>query len=436
MRLRGQRNGEGDEQIMAKFSDRLKHAWNAFNGRDHPPNTYGTVSYGLRPDRVKLRVGNERSIVTSVYNRIALDVSSMELHHVRTDDEGFYIETIRSGLNECLSVEANKDQSGRSFIQDIVMSVCDEGCIAVVPIDTTVNPKVSTSFDIRSLRVGKILEWRPDHVRIRMYNDTTGRKEEIWMPKRAVAIVENPLYAVMNEPNSTMQRLIHKLNLLDSVDEAANSDKMNLIIQLPYTVRTDVQKQRAEERRKAIETQLVGSRYGIAYADATEKITQLGHPIENNLLSQIEYLTKMLYSQLGITEEIFSGSADEKQMLNYYSRTIEPFMEAIVGEFRRKFLTRTARTQGQDIMYFRDPFKLVGLSELSTSAESLIKMRVITPNEFRGSALGMKPSDDPNADSLSNPNVDVADTGQPESNIEVPSEQPEEEDSGQLTNQM
>jgi len=415
---------------MPRFTDRLKHAWNAFNGRDHPPNTYGTVGYGLRPDRIKMRVGNERSIVTSVYNRIALDVASMEIHHVRTDEEGFYLETIRSGLNDCLSIEANKDQSGRAFIQDVVMSICDEGCVAVVPVDTSIDPKKSTSYDIRSMRVGKILEWRPDHVYIRLYNDQTGRKEEIWMPKSAVAIVENPLYAVMNEPNSTMQRLIHKLNLLDSVDEAANSDKMNLIIQLPYTVRTDIQKQRAEERRKAIEMQLVGSRYGIAYADATEKITQLGHPIENNLLGQIEYLTKMLYSQLGITEEIFSGAADEKQMLNYYSRTIEPFMEAIVGEFRRKFLTKTARTQGQDIMYFRDPFKLVGLSELSTSAESLIKMRVITANEFRGSALGMKPSDDPNADSLSNPNVDVANPGAPEDDegvLEVPPEGPEEE---------
>lgn len=415
---------------MPRFTDRLKHAWNAFNGRDHPPNAYGTVGYGLRPDRIKMRVGNERSIVTSVYNRIALDVASMEIHHVRTDEEGFYLETIRSGLNDCLSIEANKDQSGRAFIQDVVMSICDEGCVAVVPVDTSIDPKKSTSYDIRSMRVGKILEWRPDHVYIRLYNDQTGRKEEIWMPKSAVAIVENPLYAVMNEPNSTMQRLIHKLNLLDSVDEAANSDKMNLIIQLPYTVRTDIQKQRAEERRKAIEMQLVGSRYGIAYADATEKITQLGHPIENNLLGQIEYLTKMLYSQLGITEEIFSGAADEKQMLNYYSRTIEPFMEVIVGEFRRKFLTKTARTQGQDIMYFRDPFKLVGLSELSTSAESLIKMRVITANEFRGSALGMKPSDDPNADSLSNPNVDVANPGAPEDDegvLEVPPEGQEEE---------
>ena len=392
---------------MAKFSDRLRHAWNAFNGRDHPPNDYGTVGYGLRPDRVRMRMGNERTIVTSVYNRIAMDVAAMDIRHVRTDEDGFYLETIRSGLNECLSVEANKDQSGRSFIQDVVISMCDEGCVAVVPVDTNLNPKNSTSYDIRSMRSGKILEWRPDYVKIRLYNDRTGRREEIWMPKSAVAIIENPLFSVMNEPNSTMQRLIHKLNLLDSVDEAANSDKMNLIIQLPYTVRTEVQKQRAEERRKAIEMQLTGSRYGIAYADATEKITQLGHPIENNLLSQIEYLTKMLYGQLGITEEIFSGSADEKQMLNYYSRTIEPFVEAITCELRRKFLTKTARTQGQDIMYFRNPFKLVGLSELATSAESLIKMRVITTNEFRGSALGMKPSEDPGADSLSNPNIDV-----------------------------
>jgi len=387
------------------FTSRLKHAWNAFFNRD-PTDYYKDVgtSYTYRPDRPRLTRGNERSIVTSVYNRIALDASSVSIQHVRLDENNRFLSVIDSGLNNCLTVEANIDQTGRAFIQDIVMSMLDEGSVAIVPVDTTFDPKITGSYDILSMRTGKILEWYPSHVKVRVYNEKTGRKEDIILPKKTVGIVENPLYAVINEPNSTMQRLIRKLNLLDVVDEQSSSGKLDLIIQLPYVIKSEARRQQAEKRRQEIVDQLTGSKYGIAYTDGTERITQLNRPVENNLMKQIEYLTSMLYSQLGITQSILDGTADDKTMLNYYNRTIEPILSAIVDEMKRKFLTKTARSQSQSIMFFRDPFKLVPVNEISEIADKFTRNEIMTSNEIR-QIIGMKPSDDPKADELRNKNL-------------------------------
>ena len=348
--------------------------------------------------------GNERSIVTSVYNRIALDVSSMTIQHVRLDENDRFKEVIESGLNNCLNLEANIDQTGRAFVQDIVMSMLDEGCVAIVPVDTTFNPKETGSFDISTMRTGKILEWYPQHVKVRVYNDRKGEKEDILVPKSTVAIVENPFYSVMNEPNSTMQRLIRKLNLLDAIDEQSGSGKLNLIIQLPYVIKTAARRQQAEERRKDIEEQLSGSKYGVAYTDGTEHVVQLNRPVDNNLMSQIEYLTSMLYSQLGLTQGIMDGSADEKTMQNYYTRTIEPILSAIVDEMKRKFLTKTARSQKQSILFFRDPFKLVPVGEIAEISDKMTRNEIMTSNEIR-QKIGMKPSTNPKADELRNSNL-------------------------------
>ena len=387
------------------ISDRLQHAWNAFMGRD-PTQTYQNigVSNYVRPDRPRFTRGNERSIVTSVYNRIALDVSAISIQHIRLDDNGRFKEQIDSPLNRCLTLSANTDQTGRAFVQDAVMSMLDEGCVAIVPIETNIDPKISDSYDIHSMRTAKIVEWYPQHVKIRAYNELTGRQEEKIVPKKTIAIVENPLYAVINEPNSTMQRLVRKLGLLDVTDEQTASGKLDLIIQLPYIIKTEARRQQAEERRKNIEMQLAGSKYGIAYTDGTERITQLNRSLENNLMKQIEYLTSMLYSQLGITQSILDGTADEKTMLNYYSRTIEPIISAIVDEMKRKFLTKTARSQHQSIAFFRDPFKLVPVNDIAEIADKFTRNEIMTSNELR-QVVGMKPSDDPKADMLINSNL-------------------------------
>ena len=392
------------------FFTRLKHAWNAFiNNKDSTIN-YGVLgsSYYYRPDRQRFTGGNERTIVTSVYNRIALDVSAVDIKHVRIDENDRYKETINSGINSCFNTEANIDQTGRAFIQDIVMSMLDEGCVAIVPIDTTTSPVNSNTYDILSMRTGKILQWYPNHVQVRVYNEKTGNKEDIILPKSSVGIIENPLYAVINEPNSTMQRLIRKLSLLDAVDEQSGSGKLDLIIQLPYTIKTEARRKQAEMRRKEIEMQLTGSKYGIAYTDGTEHITQLNRPIENNLMKQIEYLTSMLYSQLGITQSILDGNADEKTMLNYYSRTIEPIISAIVDEMKRKFLTKTARSQGQSFLFFRDPFKLVPINDIANVADTFTRNEILSSNEIR-QLIGIKPSSDPKADMLRNSNLNQAD---------------------------
>ena len=387
------------------LTNRLQHAWNAFLNRDP---TYWRASYGpasyYRPDKIRPTMGNERSMVSSVYNRIALDVAYIDIFHARLDDDGRYTEQISSGLNECLNLSANVDQTGKAFIQDIVMSMMDEGVVAIVPVDTTINPEKSGSFDILSMRTGKIKEWYPEHVTVELYNEKTGRKEDLLLPKNTIGIIENPLYAVMNEPNSTLQRLIRKLNLLDVIDEQSGSGKLDLIIQLPYVIKTPARKQQAEERRRDIEMQLAGSKYGIAYTDGTEKITQLNRPVENNLMKQIEYLTNMLYSQLGLTQEILNGSADEKTMLNYYNRTVEPIVSSIVDEMKRKFLTKTARTQGQSIVYFRNPFKLVPVAELAEISDKLTRNEIASSNEIR-QIIGWKPSDEPGADELRNKNL-------------------------------
>lgn len=389
------------------LGSRLKTAWNAFLNRDPTKNSqsYGE-SYFYRPDRPRLTRGNERSIVTSVYNRIALDVSAITIQHVRLDENDRFLEVIDSGLNNCLNLEANVDQTGRAFIQDVVMSMFDEGCVAIVPVDTDHNPEngMPGSFDILTMRVGKILEWFPRHVKVRVYNDRTGRKEDIVLPKTMVAIVENPLFAVINEPNSTMQRLIRKLNLLDVVDEQTSSGKLDLIIQLPYVIKTDTKRQQAEKRRKEIEDQLAGSKYGIAYADGTERITQLNRSVENNLLKQVEYLTNMVYSQLGITTTILDGTADDKTMLNYNNRTVEPIVSAIVDSMKRVFLTKTARSQRQSIEFFRDPFRLVPVADLAEIADKFTRNEIMTSNEIR-QIVGMKPSKDPKADELRNKNL-------------------------------
>ena len=391
------------------ISDRLQHAWNAFMNRD-PTYNYQDLgnSYSIRPDRPRFTRGNERSIVTSVYNRIALDVSAISIQHVRLDDNGRFKEQMNTSLNSCLTLSANTDQTGRAFIQDAVMSMLDEGCVAIVPIDTTTDPNISDSYDILTMRTAKILDWYPNHVRIRVYNEKIGRQEETIVPKKMVAIVENPLYAVINEPNSTMQRLVRKLGLLDVTDEQTASGKLDLIIQLPYVIKTEARRQQAEERRKSIEMQLAGSKYGIAYTDGTERITQLNRSLENNLMKQIEYLTSMLYSQLGITQSILDGTADEKTMLNYYSRTIEPIISAIVDEMKRKFLTKTARSQHQSIVFFRDPFKLVPVNDIAEIADKFTRNEIMTSNEIR-QIVGMKPSDDPKADKLINSNLNHPD---------------------------
>lgn len=386
------------------FGSRLKHAWNAFTGNVQMNYRDLGMSYSYRADRPRMSRGNERSIVTSVYNRIALDVAALNVQHVRLDENGRFLSVIDDGLNNCLTLEANVDQTARSFIQDVVISMFDEGSVAIVPIDTTTDPNVSGSYDIQSLRVGQILDWYPQYIRARVYNEQTGRKEDIVVPKSAVAIIENPLYAVINEPNSTMQRLIRKLNLLDVIDEQSGSGKLDLIIQLPYVIKTEARRQQAENRRKDIERQLSGSKYGIAYTDGTEHITQLNRSVNNNLMSQIEYLTSMLYSQLGITQSILDGTADEKTMLNYNNRTIEPIISAIVDEMKRKFLTKTARSQRQSISFFRDPFKLVPVNEIAEIADKFTRNEIMTSNEIR-QVVGMKPSDDPRADELRNKNL-------------------------------
>lgn len=393
------------------LGSRLKHAYNAFMNRDPTKDyvSYGQSSYE-NPSRKRMSMGNEKSIVTSVYNRIALDVGAMDIKHCKMDDEGRFIENVKSELNSCLTIEANIDQTGRALVQDIVLSMLDEGVVAVVPTETDTNINSSGTFDIYSLRTGKILAWYPSHIRVLVYNEKLGRKQEIVVPKKSVAIIENPLYAVVNEPNSTLKRLIRKLNLLDYVDEQSGSGKLDLIIQLPYLVKSEARKQQADDRRKEIERQLTNTKYGIAYTDGTEKITQLNRPVENNLMKQIEYLTSMLYSQLGITQSVLEGTADEKTMLNYYTRTIEPIVSAIVDEMRRKFLTKTARTRGHTIYYFRDPFKLVPIDNIAEIADKFTRNEIMTSNEIR-QKIGMKPSNDPKADQLINSNISQPNEG-------------------------
>ena len=401
--------------------DRLRHAWNAFTNKDPTPDVYRNtgISYGRRPDRPRFSRGNERSIITAVFNRIALDVAAINVMHCRLDENGRYSETIDSGLNNCLTLEANIDQTGREFRQDIVMSMFDEGVVAIVPVDTTLDPVLTKGFDVNTMRTGKILEWKPRHVKVRVYNDRTGEHEDIWLPKETVAIVENPLYAVVNEPNSVLQRLIRKLNILDAIDEQSGSGKLDLIIQLPYAVKGETQRQRADKRRDDIENQLNGSKFGIAYVDATERITQLNRPIENNLMKQIEYLTSMLYSQLGITQAVMDGTADEQTMTNYHSRSIEPIISAIVDNMKRKFLSKTARTQKQSIEFFKDPFRLVTVSNVANMADALTRNEIMSSNEFR-QIIGLKPSSDPKADQLVNSNM-------PQPAEEMPMEEPMEE---------
>lgn len=396
------------------ISSRLKHAWNAFQMNRNPTytNNYYGSSSSTRPDRMRFSRGNERSIVTSIYNRIALDVSQLSFEHVQLDKDRRYSETKTTGLNTCLTLEANLDQTSRAFFQDAALSMFDEGSIALVPIDTNLDPNITGGYDIESIRVGQILTWYPKHIKVRLYNEQTGIKEDRIIPKSIAAIIENPFYTVMNQSNSTMQRLIRKLSLLDAIDEQSASGKLDLIIQLPYTVKSNLRKQQAEERRKAVEDQLYESKYGIAYIDSTERVIQLNRPVENNLMSQIEYLQNLLYSQLGITQSILDGSADDKTMLNYYNRIVEPIAAAFVDEMRRKFLTKTARTQGQSIMFFRDPFKLVPVNELAEISDKLTRNEIASSNEMR-QIIGWKPSKDPKADELRNKNLN-----QPESELQ------------------
>lgn len=388
-----------------KFTDRLAHAWSALTRAPTEPPRYDMgMAYSYRPDRRRLTRGNERSIITSIYNRIAMDVAAVDIKHVRLDENDRFLYEIDSGLDNILVLDANLDQTGRAFIQDAVMSMFDEGVVALMPTETSIAPNETGSFDILSMRTAKIIAWYPKHVKLRFYNEETGKQQEMIMHKRNVAIIENPFYAVMNEPNSTLQRLIRKLVLLDSIDEQSSAGKLDLIIQLPYVIKTDSRRTQAEKRRKDIEMQLAGSKYGIAYTDATEKITQLNRPVENNLMKQIEYLTSTLYGQLGLTEEIFKGTADEKTMLNYYNSTIEPILSAIALELKRKFLTKTARTQGQSIEFYNDPFKLVPVNNIAEIADKFTRNEVMTSNEIR-QVIGFKPSDDPKADMLINSNL-------------------------------
>lgn len=388
------------------IGSRLKHAFNAFMNRD--PTDRGLANSGsgssIRPDRPRFTRGKDRTIVTAICNRIAIDVAAININHCRIDNNGRYVETINSSLNNCLNVEANTDQTGRAFKQDIVMSMLDEGVVAIVPIDTSMNPTITNSYDILTLRTGKVIEWFPNHVTVRVYNERKGYQEDIKLPKKMVAIVENPLYAVMNEPNSIMQRLVRKLSLLDEIDEQSGSGKLNMIIQLPYVIKSDARKRQAEDRTKEIEEQLTKSKFGIAYADGTEKIIQLNRALDNNLMNQIEYLTNMVYSQLGISQSILDGSANEQTLLNYNSRTIEPIVSAIVDEMTRKFLTKTARTQNQTIMFFSDPFKLVPVNNIADIADKFTRNEILTSNEIR-QIIGMKPSNDPKADKLINSNL-------------------------------
>lgn len=406
------------------LTNRLQHAWNAFMNKDptyyYTSHSYGG-SYSYRPDRPRLRLGNDRSIIASVFNRIALDVAAVDLKHCRLDNDGRYIGEINSNLNNCLTLESNIDQTARSFIQDCVLSMFDEGCVALVPVDTTKNPALTDSYDILTMRTGAVLEWKPNHVKVRVYNDRKGEKEDITVPKSTVAIIENPLYAIINEPNSTAKRLMRKLSLLDVTDEQTASGKLDLIIQLPYIVKTEARRAQANIRRKEVEEQLTGSKYGIAYTDGTEKITQLNRPVENNLMSQVEYLTTQLFAQLGITQSILDGTADEKTMLNYYNRSIEPIVSAIVDEMKRKFLSKTARSQGQSIRAFRDPFRLVPVNDIAEIADKFTRNEILTSNEVR-QIIGMKPSGDPKADELVNSNISQSNseesTNEAESDIE------------------
>lgn len=394
---------------MPKLMERLQHGWNAFINNKDPTQSnnrfdmyYGGYSY--RPDRIRLTRGNERSIVNSIYNRIAADVSSINIMHVKTDGNNKFLEPVKSGLNNALTVEANIDQTGRAFIQDIVMSMFDEGVVAAVPIDTTINPNISNSFDISTIRTGKIIQWSPEYVRVELYNEKTGRKQELTLSKKIVAIMENPFYSIMNEPNSTLQRLIRKLNLLDAIDEQSGSGKLDIIVQLPYVIKSEQRRQQAEQRRKDIEMQLSGTKYGIAYTDGTERITQLNRPVDNNLMKQIEYLTETLMSQLGITNEILNGTADESTMRNYNARIVEPILSVIVGEMKRKFLSKTARKDGETIMFFQEPFKLVPVSSIADIADKLTRNEILSPNEVRG-IIGYMPSEDPQANELRNRNI-------------------------------
>lgn len=386
------------------FTDRLQHAWNAFMNKD-PTGTYVSgYSYARNPTRIRLGGRNERSIVTAVYNRLALDTASIGFKHIRLDDNDRFSEIVKSGLNNCLTLEANIDQTGRSFVQDVVTSMLDEGCVAIVPVITTLDPTITGAFDVENMRTGKIIEWFPQHVKVKLYNDQIGRKEEIVLPKSMVGIVENPFYAVMNEPNSTLQRLIRKLVILDDIDEQSGSGKLDLIVQLPYSIKSEARKKQAEDRRKSIEMQLTGSKYGIAYIDSTEHVTQLNRSLENNLMKQIEYLTNLFFSQMGLTQSIMDGTADEKTMLNYFDRTIEPILSSIADEIKRKFLTKTARSQGQSIAYFRDPFKLVPVSEIAEISDKFTRNEIATSNEIR-QVIGWTPSKDPKADELRNKNL-------------------------------
>lgn len=403
--------------------DRFKRAVNVFAREPTRRDYYDTgPGYSYRPDRVRFSRGNERSIVTSVYNRIAMDASAINIRHVILDDEGRYKQNAEDGLHNCLTLEANKDQTGRAFIQDVVMSMMDEGCVAIIPIDTTDDPVDTDSYGILTMRTGKILEWYPNHVLVRAYNDRTGRQEDIKLLKSTIAIIENPFFAVMNEHSSTMQRLIRKLNLLDSIDEQSGSGKLDLIIQLPYTVKSSLRREQANQRKKDLEMQLAGSKYGVAYVDATEKVTQLNRSVDNNLMIQIEYLTNLLFSQLGITQSILDGTADEKTMLNYYNRTIEPIVSAIVDEMKRKFLTKTARSRNHSIQFFRDPFKLVPVNDIAEIADKFTRNEIMTKNEMR-QIIGMKPSDDPKADELRNANLSEPKTEQVQRLPEKPKEE-------------
>ena len=393
---------------MGRWADRLKHAWNAFQAPQRDPTgvSYGPATYTTRPDRLRSRVGNERSIISGIYTRMSIDVSSIDIRHVRLDENERYIDTIDSGLNNCLQLEANIDQAARQFIQDVVLSMFENGVIAIVPVDTTINPAVSGSYDIQTMRVGTITNWYPEHVRVSVFNQEKGLREDIVLLKKTVAIIENPLYMVMNEPSSTLQRIIRKLNLLDVVDDKASSGKLDIIIQLPYVIKSEERRRQAEQRRKDIEFQLQGSQYGVAYTDGTEKITQLNRPAENQLLAQIQYLLTVLYGQLGITEEVMNGTADETAMINYYNRTVEPILGAIVQAMKRTFLTKTARSQGQSIEFFRDPFSLVPVKDLAEIADKFTRNEILSSNDMR-QILRMKPSKDPNADKLRNSNMPV-----------------------------
>jgi len=400
---------------MGKMTDRLAHAWNAFNAVEEEkqyqpkPGRFGSMGYSTRPDRFRSSIANDKSIVNTIYNRLAIDVASIPIQHVKVDQNGRFIESVNSYLNQCLTLEANLDQSARHFIQDAVMTLFEKGTIALVPINTTINPAVSASWDVKDMRVGEIVQWHPKHVTVSVYNEDTGQKEDLHMSKRSVAIVENPLYSVMNEPSSTLQRLIRKLGLLDSIDEQVGSGKLDVIIQLPYVIKSEARREQAESRRADLEMQLSGSKYGVAYTDGTERITQLNRPAENNMLKQVEYLTNMLYGQLGLTEDVFNGTASEQVMLNYHNRTIEPILAAITMAMKRSFLTKTARSQGQSIEAYRDPFKLVAISSMADIADKFARNEILTANEIRA-GMGLRPSNNPKADELRNSNMPIQDT--------------------------